>query len=103
MMSGDGREGALMCPGADSVSALLSDISAGETTTIDQIIGTKVLHQPSMLVKVPPARSCEATPAMAAIGIDFHPRSAFAICAMNGMAQRHNAAIAQKPPAPSRP
>jgi hypothetical protein len=51
MMSGDGREGALMCPGADSVSAVLSDISAGGTTTIDQIIETKVLHQPSMLLK----------------------------------------------------
>jgi hypothetical protein len=33
---------------------------------------------------------------MAAIGINFHFRSAFDICAMNGMAQRHNAAIAQK-------
>jgi hypothetical protein len=42
MMSGDGREGALMFPGADSVSAVLSDISAGGTATIEQVIGTKV-------------------------------------------------------------
>jgi hypothetical protein len=85
------------------VSAVLSDISAGGTTTIDQIIETKVLHQPSMLVKGSAGAIVRSHPSNGGYRHRFSPCSAFAIWAMNGAAQRHNAAIAQKPPAPSRP